>query len=104
MPPLKATDPRTLYRPRFPLDVMWWTPWTITDPWRPRVFRGCDEWHNKSWALIVPPLGGFVFFRMRYARDHVSEHLNLWTRNEGWEGLYVVGCDICAEVYTTHSD
>lgn len=96
---LRGTDPRMLSPPPIPLDLMWWPPWQCTDPWRFHAFRGGDEWHNPSWALIVPLLGGFILFRMRYRRDHLREHLNLWTRDDGWEGLYVIGCPICAEIY-----
>jgi hypothetical protein len=83
---------------------MWWSPWTISRPWLPRGIRGSDEWHNLSWGVNVPPFGMFIVFRMRYARDEIHEHLNLWTRNEGWEGLYVIGCQICSEIYSDHPD
>lgn len=87
-----------LPRPRWPLDAAWWSPWTITRPWLPRLIRGCDEWHNPSLGVIVPPFGGLVVWRLRYRRDEESEHMNLWTRNEGWEGLIVADCPFCQEL------
>jgi hypothetical protein len=47
-----------IYRRRF----MWWFPWSVTDWWRPRAFRGGDEWCNDSAALVLPPLGCLVLF------------------------------------------
>jgi hypothetical protein len=36
---------------------MWWAPWGITDPWRPRLLRGGDEWCNDSVAAGLPFTG-----------------------------------------------
>jgi hypothetical protein len=47
-----------VYRRRW----QWWFPWGVTDWWRPRAFRGGDEWCNDSACLILPPLGCFVVF------------------------------------------
>jgi hypothetical protein len=95
---MDPVDPWTLPRPRWPLSIMWWSPWTITRPWLPRWIRGSDEWHNRSWGLIVPPFGGLLVFRMRYARRDGTEHLWAWSKLDGWSGLKVLGCSICTEV------
>ena len=47
-----------IYRHRF----MWWYPWSVTDWWKPRAFRGGDEWCNDSIGLIIPPFGAAVLF------------------------------------------
>jgi len=45
-----------VYRPRW----QWWFPWDVTDWWRPRAFKGGDEWCNVPGCLVVPPLGCFL--------------------------------------------
>lgn len=47
-----------IYRSRYQI----WFPWSITDWWQPRIYRGGDEWCNDSVVFIVPPLGGLVIF------------------------------------------
>lgn len=37
-------------------------PWGLTQWWLPRAFRGSDEYDNPSVMVIVPLLGGVVFF------------------------------------------
>lgn len=37
-------------------------PWALTEWWKPSVFRGTDEYWNPSVMVILPPLGGVVFF------------------------------------------
>jgi hypothetical protein len=90
-------DPATLTKPRWRFSAAWWEPWTITDWWRPQILRSCDEWHNPSFGLIIPPFGGIVFWRMHYARVEEELHLYGWSVGE-WEGLHVAGCDFCDEI------
>lgn len=47
----------------------WWYPWGITRWWRPRCFKGGDEWCNDSAAVIIPALGGLVVFWRRHLRE-----------------------------------
>lgn len=47
-----------IYRPRW----QWWAPWGVTDPWKPRVFEGGDEWCNVPLCLVAPPLGCLVAY------------------------------------------
>jgi len=47
-----------IYRPRW----QWWMPWGVTDFWKPRVFRGADEWCHVSFCVVAPPLGCLVLF------------------------------------------
>lgn len=64
-----------IYRRRWQL----WYPWDITDPWRPRIFRGADEWCNESIALILPLLGGLCIF-WRPGRLRVLPCVEDWAR------------------------
>jgi hypothetical protein len=89
--------------PRLPVEAVWWPPWTVTAPWRPRVVRGTDEWHNCSYGLVVPLSGAVIVYRMRYARDG-EEHLHAWTRAHGWDGLFVAGCSVCVEILADHNE
>jgi hypothetical protein len=41
---------------------MWWKPWRVTDWWKPRAFRGTDEYLRSTVGVVVPPLGCFIFF------------------------------------------
>ena len=50
-----------MYRKRW----QWHPPWRVTDWWRPRAFRGSDEYDNPSFSVVVPPLGWFVMFYRR---------------------------------------
>lgn len=75
----------------------YWPPWSVTRPWLPRAFRGGDEWHNPSWALILPFLGAFIWFRLDWPRVDGGQHL--YARFMGaWEGVDQPGCLVCAEV------
>lgn len=47
-----------IYRRRW----QWWFPWSVTDWWKPRTFRGGDEWSNDSACLVLPPFGCLVVF------------------------------------------
>lgn len=47
-----------IYRRRF----QWWYPWGVTSWWKPRPFRGADEWCNESACLVLPPFGCLVVF------------------------------------------
>ena len=77
---------------------LWWSPRLVTQPWRPRVFRGCDEWHNPSWAIVLPFLGCFIVFVGReFGRPVGGEHLWAFV-DGGWEGEFVDDCAICGEI------
>ena len=41
---------------------MYWPPWTVSDPWMPRMKRGGDEWCNPSVQVILPFAGAFIWF------------------------------------------
>lgn len=101
---LKATDRRELPPTRRPWDFMWCPPWVTTRPWLPRCFQGSDEYHNYSWAVILPFLGCFILFRKRYPTVEGTEHVWAWNKVDGWSGLYVVGCPMCAEIYSERPD
>lgn len=47
-----------IYRPRW----QWWYPWSVTDWWKPRAFKGGDEWCNIPVCFVVPPFGGVALF------------------------------------------
>lgn len=47
-----------IYRRRW----QYWYPWGVTRPWKPRAFRGGNEWCDDSLALILPFLGGLCVF------------------------------------------
>lgn len=47
-----------IYRPRW----QWWFPWNVTDWWKPRAFKGGDEWCNIPACFNVPPFGCLVLF------------------------------------------
>lgn len=76
---------------------IWWPPWTTLQPWKPAVFRGADEWHNRSVAVKVPLLGTFIFFHGSVSREG-EEHLYGYNPKEGLLGRDVPGCPVCAEV------
>jgi hypothetical protein len=76
---------------------MWWAPWRTTRPWLPRFFRGTDEWHNRSVAVVVPFLGTFILFVGPFDRSG-DEHLNAWSSVGGWEGRNVEDCPVCIEM------
>jgi hypothetical protein len=42
--------------------LFWWFPWGVTSWWKPRIFRGGDEWCNDSVVFVVPPFGALVIF------------------------------------------
>lgn len=78
------------------------TPWTL-----PRwgfawlmgghVGRSCDEWHNPSKYVIVPLIGGFTWYTIRYPRTEGTQHV--YAKIAGnVEGDVVAGCDICVEI------
>lgn len=76
---------------------MYWKPWGVTRPWMPSLFRGCDEWHNKSVALKLPMLGCLIFFWDRGFNRDGEEHL--WYQGpDGREGYFDPTCDICKEI------
>lgn len=76
---------------------MWWKPTNVTNPWKPRFFKGCDEWHNKSYAVIIPFLGCYTWFFGPFSR--VGEvHIYAYNGSEGWSGKYDPNCDICKEI------
>lgn len=78
---------------------MWWNPWSgVTDPWKPRFFRGCDEWHNKSVAVVLPFMGCFIFFWERDFSREGDEHVYARCGVNGWEGAIVDKCVICDEI------
>jgi hypothetical protein len=58
--------------------------------------RGCDEWHNPSWWLIIPMVGEVVVFTVVDDRSG-PEHLYA-QGPDGWEGEDVSGCPICKEI------
>lgn len=81
---------------------MYTPPWKLTRwGWGFHSFpqRGCDEWHNRSWYVVLP-FGMFVIFPAYdewYDRVEGEEHLH--SRGpEGTEGLIVEGCIICSEI------
>lgn len=61
--------------------------------------RGCDEWHNPSIYLIVPLVGQFVIFRMRYRRIEGAEHAYASTNGNITDGIYHRNCPICIEIW-----
>lgn len=99
----REQSPRSLFAKRT-WDFMWWRPWNITQPWRPRAFRGSDEWHNPSWCVIVPFLGAFIVFRLDYERTEGGEHLHAYYRDEGWQGVMHIDCEICHQLIVDVND
>ena len=76
--------------------IQYWWPWRVTDVWRPRIEKSCDEWHNKSYLVVIPFVGVVVWFFGPFNREgeeHVYGH-----GPDGYEGRIVDGCDICAEI------
>lgn len=67
---------------------VYWAPRKVTQPWKPRVFRGGDEWHNASVAVILPFVGGFIFFWERKFSVEGEDHFE----------RMVPGCKVCAEL------
>lgn len=53
-----------IYRYRW----QWWAPWGVTDWWRPRAFKGGNEWCEVPLCLVVPPLGCLVVYPPRPRR------------------------------------
>jgi hypothetical protein len=49
-----------IYLPR----LWWWFPWGLTSPWRPRIWRGGDEWCNRPLCFTIPALGCFLIFQL----------------------------------------
>lgn len=62
--------------------------------------RGCDEWHNRSWFVLVPLLGELVWFPKKGFDRSGTEHLYGMTGGPlaEYHGRIVDGCDICAEI------
>lgn len=81
---------------------MYWKPWTLTRPFWFGGGRGCDEHHNKSHFVILPLLGGFVFFWDRDFNRDGPEHIYAWDKFDGWEGTYHIDCEICNEIRVDH--
>lgn len=82
---------------RFQYHAPWClTRWGLTGgALRPQ--RGCDEWHNPSWYLVVPFVGWLVWFpKAGFDRDG-PEHLYAWGP-WGHEGYIAQGCEICEEM------
>lgn len=83
-----------------------------TPPWRlsrwgwgwPFPGRGGgDEWHNHSWVLYTP-LGMLAWWpRIRFPRVDGLEHIHGRTGDEYW-GMFVPGCEDCAEVFEALSN
>lgn len=76
---------------------MWWSPTKVTQPWRPSVFRGCDEWHNPSVGVVVPFLGAFIWFTGRDFSRHGEPHVSAWGSGSGFVGRLVNGCADCSD-------
>lgn len=91
-----------LPKPRWPFTLSWYSPWSVTRPWLPRFITGCDEWHNLSAGVNIPFMGMVLLFRMRFRCTEGYEHLHMWTAENGWEGLEVLGCTVCRDIMTNH--
>ena len=79
-------------------------PWRITQAGfiksALRTQKGCDEWHNKSFYIVIPLVGMFVWWPEGIDRTG-EEHLWGWfwgPHGEEIEGRIVEGCDICTEM------
>jgi hypothetical protein len=79
-------------------------PWKITQAGfiktALRIQNGGDEWHNKSFYIVIPLVGMFVWWPEGIDRTD-EEHLY----SVGWGphgrvfyGRIVEGCDICEEL------
>lgn len=73
---------------------MYWKPTEVTRPWLPRFFRGGDEWHNASVAVVLPFLGCFIFFYEKDFNRDGEEHVHGQFGGQ-WEGQIVEDCDEC---------
>lgn len=69
------------------------TRWGFVSPFK--IQKGCDEWHNPSYFVVIPLLGVFVWFPTldRSGEEHVSG----WTSYGGYEGRIAPGCEECKE-------
>lgn len=76
---------------------MYWAPWGVTEPWKPRGWKGCDEHHNTAVSVVLPFLGAFHWFYGPFDPSG-EEHLSGYSPEEGWTGRDVEGCRICQEV------
>lgn len=81
---------------------MWWAPWHVTEPWKPRYFHGGDEWHNPSHAVVLPFLGCFIWFYGKGFNRDGEAHLYYIRRTRSGhiaesEGVIHPHCPECRE-------
>jgi hypothetical protein len=60
--------------------------------------RGCDEYHNKSWFILIPLVGEFTYFSKpgyQTAREHLYG-----MGPDGVHGFVDPSCEICDEIMT----
>lgn len=77
---------------------MYWAPWGVTDPWKPRWWKGCDEYHNLAVSVILPFAGAFHWFYGPFEDQKLDPHLYGYDPEEGFLGREVSGCKICISI------
>lgn len=60
----------------------------------PKIRKGSDEYHNKSWYIIIFMVGSFIWFQTT-KRNEV--HVNYWSKLDGFDGVIYKDCDMCQE-------
>lgn len=68
----------------------------------PPVFRGCDEFHNKTICVLIPMVGAFTIWEHDSNFDG-PEHLHAAVGSETF-GVIEDGCDICTEILTDFTE
>lgn len=81
-----------------PLRFRWYPPTALSRWWLPWIHRACDEWHNPSLEIVIPPFGSIVIWRLRNGDEQGQEHPSLWTRGYGWEGELRESCPVCTQM------
>lgn len=60
--------------------------------------KGCDEHHNKSRSVLIPLVGEFIFFKLKYDRSELEHVYGYNGSTKEISGAIVPDCDICQEV------
>lgn len=93
--PKNALRRRVRYSPPWHL-VRWGLLWNTMFGRVLWPHRGCDEYHNQSWFIIIPLIGEFVYFtKSGFQRD--VEHL-YYLGPGGTEGFIDPDCSVCTEI------
>lgn len=68
------------------------TRWGFLKAWG----KGCDEWHNLGRYIVIPLIGEFVLFRIKYHRS-APQHVHGMTGHQ-IHGDVVAGCTTCVDI------